>query len=331
MPKPKPDVPTLCAELQALQRQRAVILKSRNMQATRLQAVVAGTLGYSSGLPEPERRKKFDEAAALIARVNAGEAECGFSRLIRETQIGIDAFNGYKKELEKEMIAHAARLPVAAWVAAPARRGFGLLMLAVVVGETGDLSNYPNPAKLWKRLGCAPITFGGKSLMGSTWQRGKEGKLPAEVWEAAGYSPRRRSIAYLVGEGLVKQNTLRPVGGGEARIATEVAGAPADSKHARGGEDVGVTEAGVAAPGGKKRKGKAGGGERLIVTEPATAPAGPYRARYLDAKAAFAAAHPGAKPQRCHLHAMLLATKLLLKHLWAEWTGRPDEPLRVVA
>lgn len=213
--KPRGDVSAIAAELQALQRQRAVILKSRNMQANRLQAVIAGTLGYSSSMPEKERRKKFDEATALINRIKAGEQSHSFARIVLATLEGIKAFNGLKASLEKEMVKLAGKLPVAAWVKAPEQRGFGLLFLAIVIGETGDLANYANPAKVWKRLGCAPHTFDGKTKMGATWKSGKEGKLPALEWEQFGYSPRRRSIAYLIGEGLQKQNFVKPDGAGE--------------------------------------------------------------------------------------------------------------------
>lgn len=261
----------LCRELQAAQRHRSIILKSRNMQATRLQAVVAGTLGYHSGLPEKDRAKKFAEAEAVIKAVAAGEKVTTPLRgVIKTTLVGIDAFNEQKTALEKEMTRLAKQLPVAAWVQQPEQRGFGLLFLAIVVGETGDLSNYANPAKVWRRLGCAPWSFDGRTQMGATWKAGKSGKLPASEWEAFGYSPRRRSIAYLIGEGLVKQNFA---GGG-------------------GDDD----------PNGAESQN-----------------AGPYRSRYLEAKAAFQAAHPDYPKLRCHRHGMLLATKRLLLNLWVEW------------
>lgn len=272
--QPNTPVPGIAAELQALQRQRSVVLKSRNMQANRLQAVVAGTLGYSAAMPEKERRKKFAEAAALIKAVAESGDDSGFNSVIRTTLIGIDAFNALKDTFEREMVRLARRLPVAAWVQAPQRRGFGLLFLAIVVGEAGDLSDYANPAKLWRRMGCAPWSFGGKTLMAATWRSGKEGKLPASEWESYGYSPRRRSIAYLIGEGIVKQNTVL---GGSADAYAE-------------------TDSGSAA-----------------------AVPGPYRLRYDEAKARARELHPEYSDLRCHRHAMLLATKRLLRDLWVEW------------
>src|SRR3990167_8830408 len=63
-------------------------------------------------------------------------------------------FNDRRKAIEKDMIRYAAATPGAAFIESV--RGVGLLGLAVVIGEAGNLSDYSNPAKLWKRLGWAP-------------------------------------------------------------------------------------------------------------------------------------------------------------------------------
>jgi len=284
--KPSTSLASLCLELQGLQRQRVVYIKSRIMVGNRLQALVAGTIGYSSGLKEAERRALFSEAGKLIQRVVGGE-EHTMSSMIRVHYTGISEFVRVQKGIEKEMVAYAKQLLVAAWLEAPEQKGFGMQSLATVIGETGDLNNYANPAKVWRRMGCAPWTFRGDTKMGATWRSGKEGKLPAEEWTNYGYSPRRRSLAYVIGEGIVKQNGV-----------------------------------------------------------------GPYRTRYDEAKARAAETHPewtccskcegsgktkkgskcsnckgtGIVMKRCHLHGMLLATKLLFKNLWLEWTGVDYRP-----
>jgi len=291
--QPKGTVPATAAELQSLQRRRAVVLKSRNMVANRLQALVAGTIGYHSGMPEKERKKKFAEAATVVRQVADG-ADSDWRGIILAHLASIKPFNVEKAALEKEMLKLARCLPVAAWVLQPEQNGFGLPFLAIVIGETGDLANYPNPAKVWRRLGCAPHTFGGQTHMGATWRAGKEGKLPAEEWEAFGYSPRRRSIAYLIGEAVMKQNFVRG-GNGDSRGATESTIATRRTKSA----------------------GANGTGDGGIETEGIDA--GPYRARYDQAKAAARQNHPDWPPQRCNLHGKLLAAKLLLKRLWVEW------------
>lgn len=308
-------VAALSVQLVNLQRKRSVILKSRNMQANRLQAIVAGTLGYSSGMPEKERRAKFVEAGKLVKAVAVGKADHPMKEVILVTLTGINAFNNLKDLLEKEMVAAAKQLPVAAWVGRPEQRGFGLLFLAIVVGETGDLFSYANPGKLWRRLGCAPWEFGGKMQMGASWRSGKNGKLPAEEWAKFGYNPRRRSIAYLIGEGIVKQNSLSSdsttnhVGGSKNETENRIADV---DEFGADGDLVDETEAAVAV---------GAGGERAIETEirSASRVPGPYRQRYDETKARFKETHPDESDLHAHRHGMLLATKRLLRELWIEW------------
>jgi hypothetical protein len=310
----------ICEELRSLQRRRAWFIKSRNMVANRLRATVAGASGYSTSMTEGQRRKAMKDADETIKKVKEGmEHPC--SMLILTTLPAIEGFDDARKALEKEMLKLAKRLPAAAWVEKPEQRGFGLLFLAIVIGETGDLNNYANPAKVWRRLGCAPFQSNGKTLMGATWRKGKEGKLSADEWEQFGYSPRRRSIAYLIGESIVKQNFMS--GNGDHPFVTDSPGAK---------------------PAHPKRKAK-GASDFVRATDCPTA--GPYRFRYDEAKRLAAEKHPewvqcsackgkgnkgncqncggtGRVMKRCHLHGMLLASKLLLKNLWVEWTSGGD-------
>jgi len=306
-------VAAISAQLVILQRKRSVILKSRNMQANRLQAIVAGTLGYSSGMPEKERRAKFVEASKVIKAIADGKPmDHPMKEVIQVTLTGINAFNNMKAGLEKEMVKFAKQLPVAKWVQKPEQRGFGLLFLAIVIGETGDLFNYSNPGKVWRRLGCAPWEFGGKVHMGASWRMGKD-KLPAEEWSKFGYSPRRRSIAYLIGEGIVKQNTLEN-GGGICDAETEKKSAPA-ANHV--GELVGASEETAA---DVDELGSDDVDESTAETEIHNGRIpGPYRRRYDETKAAFKASHTDVTDLHAHRHGMLLATKRLLRELWIEW------------
>jgi len=266
----------IVTELQQLQRKRSIVIKSRIMVSNRLQAIIAGTLGYDANLTEKERRKLFTEADKVIKSVVAGKSTHEYEDIIRAAHYGISGDKGFdhiQKTYDKSMVKLAAMLPVAAWVESPEQKGFGMLSLAIVVGECGDFANYSGPMKVWRRLGCAPRTFDGQTFMGATWKSGKQGKLPASEWEEFGYCPRRRSVSYLIGENLVRQNgTIR-----------------AD--------------------------------DYVDATETATV--GPYRFRYEQAKANATAAHTDWSPLRCHRHAMLLATKRLLRNLWCVWNNKP--------
>jgi hypothetical protein len=283
------DVATISVELQKLQRQRSVYLKSRIMITNRLQAIVAGTMDYHSGMTLAERAKLMKKAATLIKKIENGEVESELSGLVKAHLLSVEEFVREQKRLDKAMVALAEQLPVAKWVESPEQKCFGLLSLAIVVGETGDLFKYANPAKVWRRLGCAPFTKGDETLMGATWKGRKKNvhveKLTKDEWSDFGYSPRRRSIAYLIGEGIVKQNGCIKNGNGTMGVN--------DVKFVNDKDDVCI---------------------------------GPYRSRYDETKKLLAEKHPDYSKQRCHLHGMLLATKLLLKNLWIEWNGHPAMP-----
>jgi len=202
---------SICRSIQELQRQRVSALKSRITIDNQLAATVATSLGYHAGMEEKERKAQRAKAVAIIKQVDeaieAGDDShlegviSGVASLIALTKDSRDGFDTFVKGLEKEMVKLAKTLPIAAWVNGPELRGFGILSLAIIVGEAGDLANYPHHMHLWKRLGCAPF----KGKMPSTWKRTKNG-LTAEEWTVLGYSPRRRSISFLVGENIVKQN-----------------------------------------------------------------------------------------------------------------------------
>lgn len=97
-----------------------------------------------------------------------------------------------RRAIEKSLEKLAKQLPVYPWVASV--RGFGAGSLAAIVGECGDLDNYANPAKVWKRMGLAVI----------------DGERQRKVTGADaldhGYAPQRRAIMWNIGECLVKQN-----------------------------------------------------------------------------------------------------------------------------
>jgi hypothetical protein len=101
---------------------------------------------------------------------------------------------------EEEMKRFAALLPVAQWW--QAQKGCDLLGLAQIVGEAGNLSNYSGPDKLKKRLGLAPYTKNDVTRAAQHWAI--SGGLTAEDWKKIGYSPRRRSVMYRIGDAIIK-------------------------------------------------------------------------------------------------------------------------------
>ncbi len=206
-PEVEVNVAELCVELQRLQKRRAWFLKSKIMINNRLGATVAGTIGYHTNMTKEEKKKVIAEAHKLIKGVAKGTMTTTIDDIVIPTSSTIDCFKKEMKVLEKIMVAEVAKLHVIDWVNEPEQRGFGPLFLAIIIGETGDLFNYENPGKVWRRLGCAPYTKDGVTMMGASWRGKKEDpKMHKSDWQEFGYSPRRRSIAYLLGASLLKMN-----------------------------------------------------------------------------------------------------------------------------
>lgn len=184
------------------QRRRVATMKAQLRIGNQVKALVRAGLGSRPGLSETERVRIRKTAAKIIKQVLAGEsvtpehasiaAEVApFCLAAKQASAPFDAL---KKQVESVMVETAAALPVAAWVASV--RGFGLLGLAIVVGEAGDLSKYANPGKLWKRLGLAPA--------------GCYRMTCADGSEANAIPRRRRSAIWTVGDSLLKGNADGP-------------------------------------------------------------------------------------------------------------------------
>ncbi|TQE93983.1 MAG: hypothetical protein FKY71_17890 [Spiribacter salinus] len=104
--------------------------------------------------------------------------------------------NEQRAACEKELTKAAKELPVWPWVESV--RGFGAGSLAAIIGESGDLSQYANPAKLWKRMGLAVINGG------------RQRKVSGADAIEHGYAPHRRSIVWNLGDTMLK-GTVRKV------------------------------------------------------------------------------------------------------------------------
>lgn len=206
------NVQETCENLRALGFRYRKLLESRKALVNQAEAFFARLLGvYERDLTDDERKTIWAKARKLRELVEAGETPpeedaktCAAASVVVS---GLLAARGpveeEEKELKKDMMAIAEELPLDDFVADT--QGFTWWSLAKIIGETGDLDNYSGPAKVWKRMGLAPITnHQGETKAGSTWSWGKEGRLTAEEWTEAGYCPFRRSVMYVIGETLVK-------------------------------------------------------------------------------------------------------------------------------
>lgn len=185
-----PTTAETVAEIRAAHRQRRFAMKIQQKLDRALESFVRrNATDWHPDLPEAERTKINNKVKEMIKATRAGKSD-----LMVEVIATSDRARAPADELrntnEKRMEKLAETLPVYAWT--EGIRGIGALGLATIVAECGDLSNYPNVAKVWKRLGYAPYD----GLAGSTWKRQtwRPRALTAEEWIANPFSGERYAL-----------------------------------------------------------------------------------------------------------------------------------------
>jgi hypothetical protein len=203
--------PTIVSEmLMKSQRTRRNVIKQMNRQRSGCNAYIASLLGYNSYQDVKERKAVWNKAAKIFDCYGDEDAMNkitgskkittdiidGAGLFIVETKKSLKSFADLRKIIENQMVSYVQQLPIIDWW--NAEKGRSYLGLAVIIGETGNLSNYANPAKLWKRMGVA--------VMDGTRQGGLPKNAPKELWMEHGKSPRRRSVLWTIGDCLLKTN-----------------------------------------------------------------------------------------------------------------------------
>lgn len=201
-----PDLASIIDDLINLQKERINLIRTKNKLANGVGAYVRDMMGVPHEASEKERADLSAKALEIIRKVEKGTLPSDNERPIAikceyvilaakkarepfENALRAQSFKNFDGTkatgVEQRMAKLAQKLPVWQW--AKEIKGFGPLGLAVIVAEAGDLSNYANPGKLWKRMGLAP--YNGKS--GMAWRMG--GGLTSQEWIDFKYSPARRS------------------------------------------------------------------------------------------------------------------------------------------
>ncbi|HUT92081.1 MAG TPA: hypothetical protein VMY37_21480 [Thermoguttaceae bacterium] len=160
------DIQTrLAALISAIQEDyilRRALIRSQIRLDNQCRAYVRRVLGWRMDLPEKERNRINKEAGELVTAIQGGHGpddnQLAFAALVHGFCITMlqarSPLDREREHAEQRLRKHAEQLPAWAWVKGV--HGMGSLGLAIIIGEAGDLSNYANPGKLWKRLGLAP-------------------------------------------------------------------------------------------------------------------------------------------------------------------------------
>ena len=190
------DLAATIQELVALQRQRRFCIKSQSRCDRSVEAFLARQLGFHNDLPETKRAAIWKQVSAVRRAVEKGgevqvqvedqlvdDLSASFPLILFSAQAR-KAWDTHRANVEKQMRALARSLPVWPWVKDVA--GFGELGLAIIIGETGDLSGYATKERVWKRLGLAVIA--------GERQRRVSGEAAIEH----GYNPGRRAEVWTI-------------------------------------------------------------------------------------------------------------------------------------
>lgn len=204
----QPGMATAVAALREFQVQRVAALRQKNRINNGCLSIVRWRLGWRWELPEPERKRISTAASDLMdALQSEGKTPVpdGYAQYVGSLEphcivyaMSRKPFDALLRRQEQKMERLAMSLPVWPWVESV--KGLGALGLAIIVGEAGDLSNYRNPAKLWRRFGLAVL----------------DGKAQRKCRDAAeaekqGYNPRRRSAMWTIADSLLRQENVYSV------------------------------------------------------------------------------------------------------------------------
>lgn len=186
-------------QLRELQAHRCACIRATTRNTNSVKAHIRRVLGFDTTLAEESRAKMVAASNRVYAAILKGkplddererEAATACAPLVVTMKQGIESIEAYRANVEKRMGEIAATLPAADF--AESVRGFSVMRLAVLIGEAGDLSDYANPGKLWKRMGVAPI-----ECYKMEKKDGGEGYTKPK---------RRRSELFVIGDCLVKGN-----------------------------------------------------------------------------------------------------------------------------
>lgn len=193
--EPSSSLPALIGTIRELYAQRRAAIRMQLRIDNQCRALVRRGMGWRFDMPEKERAKVNADASAMVDAVQKGEAPAEHAELADALRpfclVSLAArtpFDAMRSSIEKQLRTLARKLPVWPW--AEALNGFGELGLATVVGEAGDLSNYANPAKVWKRFGLHV----------------SDGKAARNTTGEVGHSAARRSASWVIADSLLRQD-----------------------------------------------------------------------------------------------------------------------------
>lgn len=197
--------PDLIDDIRVNHRERCYAMEQRKRADLSLGSFLKVALGWSKSLPDAERKAIATRAAEMVKvgedivkgkDVEKPDDFLPLEDIIVSSVMSRAPFDTIEARATKAMKSMAEELPVWEW--SEGIRGLGACSLSILLAEAGDISNYDNPSKLNKRFGVA--------VMSGVRQGGLSKSAKKDDWIAHGYSRKRRSMLWNIGEALVKTN-----------------------------------------------------------------------------------------------------------------------------
>lgn len=161
----KPDYSSLFIELEDIHRKRQDYIKSDGMINNQVKAI-------------SRRLTKVGYSEDQITSHTSGIVNT------------LQSFIEVKRAYEKQMIKIGQQLPLHDWYCQ--HEGCSDIGFCMLMAEIGNMKNYSNPAKVWKRMGL--------SVQGG---RAEKNDIKGQN---TGYSKRRRAIAYQISSSIIKKH-----------------------------------------------------------------------------------------------------------------------------
>lgn len=209
-----PDAITAaCMTIRKHHRGRRFAVKTQQKLNLSLQSYIrVNYTNWEFDASDADKAKSKAEIAAILKNVRSDAPKCdiGLLQKVRKIDTSCELWGDEQSEEESAMIRIVRSLPITGWV--KSIRGAGEKGVATVIGEAGNLSNYPTIEKLWKRLGFAP--YDGHA--GSTWRK-KLGPrtLTADEWVANPFAKERYSFMQQNALALWKSQWIGKAGTGD--------------------------------------------------------------------------------------------------------------------
>lgn len=159
---------------------------------------------WSPDLPKEEAAKCNARVSAILKAARDPESTDADALIVRKMVFALDKsrepWDEQRKIEEKLMIGYVNASDVAEWLEGV--KGAGALGVATIIGEAGDLSNYPTEGHLWSRLGFAPF----EGHAGSTWRREtwRPRALSSAEWVEHPFACERYAMMYVIADSLSK-------------------------------------------------------------------------------------------------------------------------------